>query len=51
MKAPIYINERVLDKLRERKTGAKPEIQNKESKKWTEMLENMKPEDFGRYKM
>jgi bifunctional DNase/RNase len=51
MKAPIYVNERVLDKLKERKTGAKPEIQNKESSKWTEMLQNMKPEDFGRYKM
>jgi len=51
MKAPIYVNERVLDKLKEKRRGAKPEIQNKESRKWTEMLEKMKPEDFGRYKM
>ena len=51
MKAPIYVNERVLEKLKERKTGAKSEIQNKDSRKWTEMLEKMKPEDFGRYKM
>ena len=51
MKVPIYVNERMLDKLRERKTGAKPEIKNKDARKWTEMLENMKPEEFGRYKM
>ena len=51
MKVPIYVNERMLDKLRARKTGAKPEINNKDARKWTEMLENMKPEEFGRYKM
>jgi len=51
MKAPIYVNEKVLDKLQARKPGAKPEIRNKDAKKWTELLENMKPEDFGRYKM
>ena len=51
MKAPIYVNERALQKLKQKKAGAKPEIQNKEANKWTEMLENMKPEDFGRYKM
>ena len=51
MKAPIYVNERVLDKLKEKKTVAKVEIQNRDANKWTEMLKNMKPEDFGRYKM
>ena len=51
MKAPIYVNESMLEKLKERRTGAKPEIQNKDARKWTEMLENMKPEKFGRYKM
>ena len=51
MNAPIYVNESLLDKLRETRKGAKPEIRNREAKKWTEMLERMKPEDFGRYKM
>lgn len=51
MKVPIHVNARVLEKLKERKTGAKPELQNKEANKWTKMLENLKPGDFGRYKM
>ena len=51
MKVPILLDARVVDKLKERRTKARPEIQNKEANKWTKMLENMKPGDFGRYKM
>lgn len=49
--ARIYVNEDVLEKSKKIETGAKAEIQDDEAKKWTEILENLSPEDFGKYKM
>ena len=49
--APIYVNEVVLEKSKKIETGAKAEIHDEEAKKWTEILENLSPEDFGKYKM
>jgi bifunctional DNase/RNase len=49
--APIYVDESVIQKSKEIDLGAKEEIQNEESKKWTDILESLNPEDFGKYKM
>ena len=49
--ARIYVNEAVLEKSKKIETGAKAEIQDEEAKKWTDILENLSPEDFGKYKM
>jgi hypothetical protein len=31
--------------------SAEPEVKTEEGKKWQEILENLNPEDFGKYKM
>jgi len=49
--ARIYVNEKVLEKSKKTETGGKAEIQDEEAKKWTDILENLSPEDFGKYKM
>lgn len=49
--ARIYVNEKVLEKSKKIETGGKAEIQDEEAKKWTDILENLSPEDFGKYKM
>ena len=49
--ARIFVNEVVLEKSKKIETGAKPEIKDEEAKKWTDILENLSPEDFGKYKM
>jgi bifunctional DNase/RNase len=51
MNARIYVNEKVIRKSEKMETGGKAEIQDDEAKKWTEILENLSPEDFGKYKM
>lgn len=43
--APIVVREAVLEK------AAKPESGEGDKDKWTELLENMDPEDFSKYKM
>ena len=48
MNAPIYLHERVLAALQCNETG-QSEIHEKESNKWTEILQNLSPEDFGKY--
>ena len=49
-KAPIFVDESVIEKS---KKAAKAEVgvESKEAKKWTEILEGLSPEDFGKYKM
>ncbi len=49
-KTPIFVDESVIEKS---KRAAKPEaaVESKEGQKWTEILENLSPEDFGKYKM
>jgi hypothetical protein len=49
--ARIYVNEVVLEKSKKIETGVKAEIKDEEAKKWTDILENLSPEDFGKYKM
>lgn len=51
MSARIYVNEKLLQHCEHAVSGAEQEITDEESKKWTEILENLSPEDFGKYKM
>jgi bifunctional DNase/RNase len=49
--APIYVEEQVIQKSKDVDLGIKEEIQSEEGKKWTEILESLNPDDFGKYKM
>ena len=51
MKAPIFVAEEVIDKSSEIDLKAEPEDKSEKGKKWQEILENLSPEDFGKYKM
>jgi len=52
--SPIFVNEKVLKKSQTINLGkeekGKKEAKD-EAKKWEEILENLSPEDFGKYKM
>ncbi len=50
-KAPIFVAEEVIKKARRVDLTAKEAITTEESKKWTEILESLDPDDFGKYKM
>lgn len=50
-KAPIFVNETVFEKSARIDLGSQEAFTDKDSKKWTEILENLSPEDFGKYKM
>jgi bifunctional DNase/RNase len=49
--APIYVDDRVIEKSKAMDLGAQEQVKTEEGKKWTEILESLKPEDFGKYKM
>lgn len=49
--APIYVEEQVIQKSKTVDLGNKEEIQSEEGKKWTEILESLTSDDFGKYKM
>jgi len=49
--ARIYVDEKVIEKSGKLDSSAKVEIKDEEAKKWTDILENLSPEDFGKYKM
>lgn len=51
VKSPIYVARHVIEKSRKidlSKEGGSDEMRKR---KWTEILENLSPEDFGKYKM
>jgi bifunctional DNase/RNase len=50
-KCPIFVADVVIQKARRVDLSAQEAITNEESKKWTEILESLDPEDFGKYKM
>ena len=50
-KAPIFVAEEVIQKARRVDLSAKEAITSDDAKKWTEILESLDPEDFGKYKM
>jgi bifunctional DNase/RNase len=49
--APIYVEEQVILKSKDVDLGSKEEVQSAEGKKWTEILESLSPDEFGKYKM
>jgi len=49
--APIYVEEQVILKSKDVDLGNKEEVQSAEGKKWTEILESLSPDEFGKYKM
>ena len=51
MDAPIFVEEEVIEKSQQIELKAEPDDESKEGKKWQEILENLNPEDFGKYKM
>lgn len=53
MKAPIFVAKSVMEKSRKVDLSAETlDTQSEASKeKWSEILENLSPEDFGKYKM
>jgi uncharacterized protein len=49
--APIFVEEQVILKSKDVDLGTKEEIKSDEGKKWTEILESLSADDFGKYKM
>ncbi|MBW1712879.1 MAG: bifunctional nuclease family protein [Deltaproteobacteria bacterium] len=52
-KAPIYVSEEVLQKSKsaDGQVPGRPVDKSEEGKKWADILENLDPDDFGKYKM
>jgi len=51
MNARIYVNEKLLVEPKRQAPGSQERVKDEESKKWMEILQNLSPEDFGKYKM
>ena len=51
MSARIYVNEKLVEESKVAVPGAEEQLKDDESKKWTEILQKLSPEDFGKYKM
>lgn len=49
--APIFVEERVMEKSQMDATGGEALDNSEEGKKWAEYLEKLAPEDFGKYKV
>jgi len=49
--APIYVDRRVMEKSRRIDLSKNLDEDKTKQQKWTEILENLSPEDFGKYKM
>ncbi len=50
-KAPIFVDEAVIEKSKASDKDAEVLDESEEGKKWAEYLENLNPEDFGKYKI
>lgn len=51
VKAPIFVDDEVINKSSEIDLKAEPQDKSEKGKKWQEILEGLNPEDFGKYKM
>jgi uncharacterized protein len=51
LKAPIFVAEEVISKSSRIDLKAEAQDKSEKGKKWQEILENLSPEDFGKYKM
>ena len=50
-KAPIFVARHVMEKSRKIDLATETGTDEARKQKWTEILENLSPEDFGKYKM
>jgi len=50
-KAPIYLDDKVIEKSKVAEGASEAADKSEEGKKWAEYLENLDPEDFGKYKV
>ncbi|MBW1917431.1 MAG: bifunctional nuclease family protein [Deltaproteobacteria bacterium] len=50
-KAPIFVEDIVIQKSRRVDLRGQEVVTSEEGKKWTEILESLDPDDFGKYKM
>jgi len=50
-KAPIFVDDRVIEKSRSGSEDGQALDNSEEGKKWAEYLEKLSPEDFGKYKV
>lgn len=50
-KAPIFVARNVMEKSRKIDLASETGTDEARKQKWTEILENLSPEDFGKYKM
>lgn len=51
VKAPIFVEDVVIQKSRRVDLRGQELVTTEEGKKWTEILESLDPDDFGKYKM
>jgi len=51
MKSPIFVARHVIDKSRKIDLSKEGTDEQARKQKWAEILENLSPEDFGKYKM
>lgn len=51
LEAPIYVDKKVMEKSRRIDLSKTADEEGSKKQKWAEILENLSPEDFGKYKM
>lgn len=51
MDSPIYVHDQVIQNSKSLPKHPKEMVKTEEGKKWTEILENLASDDFGKYKM
>jgi len=49
--APIFVEKKVMEKSRRIDLSKMGDQDSAKKQKWAEILENLSPEDFGKYKM
>lgn len=49
--SPIFVHEMVIERSKHIDMMSKTDLRDGKSKKWSEILESLSPEDFGKYKM
>jgi bifunctional DNase/RNase len=49
--SPIFVSDKVIEKSQQEQIDRQTAFTEENKDKWTEILENLNPEDFGKYKM
>jgi len=49
--APIFVKEEVISKSQKTDEAARPLFDKENKEQWSELLENLDPKDFSKYKM